>query len=223
MWDRSHSLALSSSSMAFMSFSSLIVLSAIFRFILILYGEWQDTHMEVRYTDIDYLVFSDAASLMTSGKSPFQRSTYRYSPLLAFLLIPNSILHPTWGKFIFSASGKWKKFTWLMLFFGKVWFFFFFPFSHKCLVDGKIADLLVGLFIRTILKLRGVPENLCTVSVSVWLLNPFTFTIGTRGNCEPVVCAMVLWIFICLMNGVSFSLSFTIFLLKHYFCLRRII
>ncbi|KAF3434779.1 hypothetical protein FNV43_RR21865 [Rhamnella rubrinervis] len=122
--------------------------------------------MEVRYTDIDYLVFSDAASLIASGKSPFERSTYRYSPLLAFLLIPNSILHRSWGKFLFSAS-----------------------------------DLLVGLFIRTILKLRGVPENSCILSVIVWLFNPFTFTIGTRGNCEPVVCAMVLWIFICIMNG----------------------
>ncbi|KAJ6307454.1 hypothetical protein OIU76_017281 [Salix suchowensis] len=35
----------------------------------------------------------------------------------------------------------------------------------------------------------------------VWLLNPFTFTIGTRGNCEPIVCAMILWIIICLING----------------------
>ncbi|CAA3025507.1 GPI mannosyltransferase 1 [Olea europaea subsp. europaea] len=34
----------------------------------------------------------------------------------------------------------------------------------------------------------------------VWLFNPFTFTIGTRGNCEPIVCAMILWIIICLMN-----------------------
>ncbi|CAK9151229.1 unnamed protein product [Ilex paraguariensis] len=122
--------------------------------------------MEVRYTDVDYLVFSDAASLMASGKSPYQRSTYRYSPLIAFLLIPNSIIHHSWGKFIFSAS-----------------------------------DLLVGLLIHTILKLRGVPQSISTYCAMVWLVNPFTFTIGTRGNCEPVVCAMVLWIIVCLMNG----------------------
>lgn len=152
--------------MATVQFRTLLLVSAILRIVLIVYGEWQDTHMEVRYTDIDYMVFSDAASLMASGKSPFQRSTYRYSPLLAFLLVPNSILHRSWGKFIFSA-----------------------------------ADLLVGLFIRAILKLRGVPENLSMISVMAWLFNPFTFTIGTRGNCEPIVCALILWVFICLMNG----------------------
>ena len=64
-------------------------------------------------------------------------------------------------------------------------------------------DLLVGLFIREILKLRKVPEKVCTVSVMVWLLNPFTFTIGTRGNCEPIVCAMILWIIISLMKGTA--------------------
>ncbi|XP_074352831.1 two-component response regulator ARR9-like [Apium graveolens] len=34
----------------------------------------------------------------------------------------------------------------------------------------------------------------------VWLFNPFTFIIGTRGNCEPIICAMVLWIILCLMK-----------------------
>lgn len=167
-----------------------------------MYGEWQDTHMEVRYTDIDYMVFSDAASLMASGKSPFERSTYRYSPLLAFLLLPNSILNRSWGKFIFSAAGR---------------LFYLFVFDDVDF-DGLLAefefdmvflgcvDLLVGLFIRTILKLRGVPENLSMISVMAWLFNPFTFTIGTRGNCEPIVCALILWVFICLMNGVSFFL-----------------
>ncbi|XP_008447908.1 GPI mannosyltransferase 1 [Cucumis melo] len=167
--------------MASFSFGSLLILSAIFRFVLILYGEWQDANMEVRYTDVDYIVFSDAASLMASGKSPYMRSTYRYSPLLAFLLIPNTIFHRCWGKFLFSAS-----------------------------------DLLVGYFIRTILKKRGVPENLCIGSVMVWLFNPFTFTIGTRGNCEPLVCAMVLKILLCLMNGQLLQAAFWYGLVVHF-------
>ncbi|KAK9092492.1 hypothetical protein Syun_027403 [Stephania yunnanensis] len=160
---------------------SLLLFSAVLRVVLIIYGEWQDSHMEVRYTDVDYIVFSDAASLMASGKSPYERSTYRYSPLLAFLLIPNSYIHCTWGKLLFSAS-----------------------------------DLLVGYFIYSLLKLRCVPENLRIVSVAVWLFNPFTFTIGTRGNCEPIVCAIVMWIILSLMNGKVMQAAFWYGFLVHF-------
>lgn len=151
------------------TFRWLMVASAALRLALVAYGEWQDAHLEVRYTDVDYLVFSDAAASVAAGWSPFARATYRYSPLLAFLLLPNSLLHPAWGKLLFSA-----------------------------------ADLLVGLFIDNILTLRGIPEKTRIWSVAAWLFNPFTFTIGTRGNCEPVVCAAILWILLCLMKGVEY-------------------
>ncbi|XP_010683025.2 GPI mannosyltransferase 1 [Beta vulgaris subsp. vulgaris] len=162
-------------------FRSVLIFSTILRVLLIIYGDWQDSHMEVRYTDVDYLVFSDAAALMSSGESPFKRTTYRYSPLLAFILIPNAIFHPSWGKFLFSA-----------------------------------ADLLVGYLIRTILKLRGVPENICIYSVMAWLFNPFTFTIGTRGNCEPIVCAVILWIITCIMRGNVYQAAVWYGLIVHF-------
>ncbi|KAK6127174.1 hypothetical protein DH2020_039085 [Rehmannia glutinosa] len=167
------------------SFQSLFLFSALFRVFLILYGEWQDAHMEVRYTDVDYFVFSDAATLMASGKSPYERSTYRYSPFIAFLLMPNSFLHQSWGKFLF---------------------------QHQVL---DFMYLLVGLLIHRILKLRGVPEKLGTYSTMVWLFNPFTFTIGTRGNCEPIVCSMILWILMCLMNDRLLQAAFWYGLVVH--------
>ncbi|KAJ8567670.1 hypothetical protein K7X08_019878 [Anisodus acutangulus] len=166
--------------MVTVNLKSLLISSAFLRVFLIVYGEWQDIHMEVRYTDVYYLVFSDAAALVATGKSPYERSTYRYSPLIAFLLVPNSFIHPSWGKFIFSAS-----------------------------------DLLVGFLINAILNLRGVPEKFCTYSVMVWLLNPFTFTIGTRGNCEPIICAIILWIIICLMKGRLVQAAFWYGLVVH--------
>ncbi|KAF0909995.1 hypothetical protein E2562_001245 [Oryza meyeriana var. granulata] len=155
--------------------------SAALRVALLVLGEWQDAHLEVRYTDVDYLVFSDAAASVAAGGSPFARATYRYSPLLAYLLLPNSLLHPAWGKLLFSA-----------------------------------ADLLVGLFIDTILKLRGIPDRTRIWSVVAWLFNPFTFTIGTRGNCEPIVCAVILWILICLMNGRVLQAAFWYGLIVHF-------
>ena len=52
------------------------------RLTLLLYGHFQDIYMTVKYTDVDYDVYTDAAREMAEGNSPFERTTYRYTPVL---------------------------------------------------------------------------------------------------------------------------------------------
>jgi len=135
----------------------LIAFSFLFRVALILYGEMQDRYLNVKYTDIDYHVFSDGARHFTEGNSPFLRETYRYTPLLAILLSPNIFLFYSFGKVIF-----------------------------------VICDVLCGVLIREILLLRGINGTLSLFCSAVWLLNPVTATVSSRGNAEPLITGLIL-------------------------------
>lgn len=77
------------------------LLALLFRLSLIVYGEHYDATSSVHYTDVDYHVLTDAARHVSVGGSPFERHTYRYTPLLAWLMLPNVLWHPAIGKLFF--------------------------------------------------------------------------------------------------------------------------
>lgn len=83
-----------------------LTLGAVFRLILVLYAMWHDANLPVRYTDADYFVFRDAAALVAGGSSPYARATFRYPPLVAWLLAPGETLGlgAVWGKTLFCAA-----------------------------------------------------------------------------------------------------------------------
>jgi GPI mannosyltransferase 1 subunit M len=82
--------------------SSLFSAAISLRVVLLFYGLHQDANAPLKYTDIDYYVFTDAARYIDYGYSPYQRDTYRYTPLLAWILLPT-----TWKpQYIWFSFGK---------------------------------------------------------------------------------------------------------------------
>lgn len=142
-------------------------LSALIHAVMIFYGEWQDAHMRVSYTDVDYWVYSDAAANVYHGQSAFDRHTYRYTPLLAWLLVPNEIIGGWWGKALFSAAGilsglliyRLTNKSWV---YASLWLFS--PLTINISTRGSSDSLIILLILLTFHELK---ENRLTWA-AVW-------------------------------------------------------
>lgn len=78
----------------------MLVLAVVLRAGFFAWGLYQDANMLPKFTDVDYMVFTDAAQFVYSGLSPYFRETYRYTPLLSWLLVPTVWLF-CFGKILF--------------------------------------------------------------------------------------------------------------------------
>ena len=72
------------------------------RIVIVIYAKFHDeASVTNKFTDTDYEVFSDAATHVYNGGSPFDRHTYRYTPLAAYICLVNNVIHPLAGKIVF--------------------------------------------------------------------------------------------------------------------------
>ncbi|EZA50380.1 hypothetical protein DMN91_003921 [Ooceraea biroi] len=139
------------------SFSSYCMSAFLVRLVLIAYADFHDSNFDVPYTDVDYNVFTDAARYALEQRSPFERHTYRYSPFLAWLLIPNIVVHRDFGKVLFS-----------------------------------VIDILIAFLIREILARQKCNKFIRDVCAVLWLFNPLTLVISTRGNADSLAVFLVM-------------------------------
>lgn len=131
--------------------------------------------MPVKYTDIDYVVFSDAANYVFESDSPYKRETYRYTPFLAWMLVPNSMgdLFYHYGKLLFMMCD---------------------------ILTGVLINRALPSSTNTSSTL-GLPISRRTVLLSLWLLNPMVITISTRGSSESVLTFIIMIAVTSLLNG----------------------
>lgn len=151
----------------------LLVTALVLRIGFFLFGLYQDEYMVVKYTDIDYIVFTDAARYVANGYSPYMRETYRYTPLLAWMLYPT-----LWGGWWFS-TGK-------------------FLFMLSDLVTGLI---ILRMLQQVTVKGKPLTTNKVLILSSIWFLNPMVITISTRGSSESVLTVMIMMAFYLAMNN----------------------
>ncbi|KAL7413130.1 PIG-M-domain-containing protein [Mrakia frigida] len=212
-----------SSSSPSLSFLLILGISFFIHLVLIAYGSYQDSISTVKYTDVDYNVFSDAARFVATGEggaseglwggswigSPYSRSTYRYTPLLSILLLPNHLLHPSFGKVLFSLCDILIGYLLYLLF----------PRGPRQEISSSPAGqeedpsssaqtsalpappsttkprsaVHSSSSSTTPTTPASCPQSSPTLWISLlWLLNPFPLNISTRGSSESLLGALIL-------------------------------
>ncbi|EDV98502.1 GH23154 [Drosophila grimshawi] len=152
-----------------LSFRNHLLISAVLRLVLILYAQLHDARSLVPFTDIDYKVVTDGARLALNGDTPFARHTYRYSPFLAYMQIPNVLLHPAYGKVIYAM----------------------FDLLLGILIYGQVRLDLLLQHQKDRDECKRT-EKTALISACFWLYNPLTAVISTRGNGDSIPSFFVL-------------------------------
>jgi phosphatidylinositol glycan class M len=142
----------------------------------------------VKYTDIDYDVFTDAARYVARGESPYKRHTYRYTPFLAVILSYGSQVDTVHqGSSHLDGTRPW---SWRCCLFGWWKSERYFGRFLFCLADAICGLIILQLRRRhRHAKDRG-KETFPSSNLQDalwWLYNPLPINICTRGSAESFV------------------------------------
>lgn len=184
-----------------LNYKTHLLLSLAVRVGLILYGVYHDSVSKVPYTDIDYKVFTDASRHILQHGSPYDRHTYRYSPLVALMLIPNIVLHHSFGKVLFTVIDLMVAL--LIRLIVKNTLKEYECYKEKVLKSIPFYEnqkkLTSSQKSRRKSKSRHIKNQVTNEidstsdrSMLLWLYNPMTIAIATRGNCDSISGFLVL-------------------------------
>ena len=160
-----------------LSTTAVATAACVLRLVLLCWGRIQDVVLNVKFTDVDYFVFTDAARFVVQGESPFKRSTYRYSPLISILLVPNVLFWEDFGKVLFALCD---------------------------LLAGWLIYRIVQIIETGFAVSEPCPDNSKTKAIlaaCVWLFNPLVAGVSVRGNAESVMSCLVLGVLHSLLEG----------------------
>ena len=180
-----------------------MIVGTLMRAVALLYGILIDRVWHIKYTDYDYKVFSDAALHVLQGESPYDRITYRYTPLLAYMMLPNFLLFYEFGKILFAifdlACGYLA---------GKI--------LTKLNVDPKTTSYAVGWWLlyplSTTISTRGSADSLIvmlSLLTLYYILNEeykkaaIIFGIAVHFKIYPIIYAIPFFLFIGSKNEKS--------------------
>lgn len=130
----------------------------IIRILALFYAILHDSQVDhIKYTDIDYHVFTNGSRAIVDKRSPYDDTEYRYSPIVALIFVPNILLNENFGKLLLIT------------------------------VDIICAQLHYRLNIY-----QGTNRLNSKLFLILWLFNPVTIAISTRGSFEPIITLLVL-------------------------------
>ena len=149
------------------------ITSLIIRYAIIIITEYLYYNYGILYTDIDYHVFSDGAKHVAKLESPYERETYRYTPLLAALMIPNIKIWYPIGKFLLSTIDVGVGYLIELVL----------KYQHKDSKEEKtFNDIIKG----------KKDESYYGYASLFYLYNPLTVVICTRGSADCIITFLVL-------------------------------
>lgn len=183
------------------TFRQHLFISFIIRLVFVVYGEFQDYYAEVPFTDIDYRVVTDGARHILNEQSPYKRHTYRYTPLLAYLLTGNIFIHASFGKILFSIFDILIGIIIRQIILDE----YLHTFEVNAVSLLKRNKRLSESSAHVRFHLTPRYEKRATWASLLWLYNPMAIVIATRGNGDSITSLFILLTIFALQRSIGKS------------------